>query len=185
MIGPDDKQLAERIADGDRQAFDLLFRTLYGRVENFIRLLLRNKSVSEDLAQDVFANLWNSRHALRRVNSLDTYIYTAARNAVIDHMRRGHSSRFVTTELPDIAADNLTDERYFAIEKELLIRMAVENFPERRRLVFSMSRFDGLTNDEIARSLGISKKTVENQINLATRDLKKIIMALSAFIIMS
>lgn len=64
-----------------------------------------------------------------------------------------------------------------------MIKMAVENFPERRRQIFSMSRFEGLSNDEIAKRLGISKKTVENHINLATHDLQKIIGAIVLFML--
>lgn len=174
--------LAEQISRGSHKAFDEVFRQYYGRVSNFIRSLIKSQSVAEDIVQDVFVNLWNSRHALSEVRSLNSYIYTIARNAAIDHMRRIHTYN-VPLELSDEPQGELTDEQYFAIEKELMIKMAVENFPERRRQIFSMSRFEGLSNDEIAKRLGISKKTVENHINLATHDLQKIIGAIVLFML--
>ena len=175
----DDSKLAAYVADGNQDAFDTLFRRYYGSVNNFIRSLVKQQSVTEDLTQDVFVSLWNSRHALGQVRNLNSYIYTSARNAVIDYMRRSHNVYCISTEMSEQADDELLDERYFAVEKELLIRMAVESFPERRREIFRMSRFEGMSNDAIAEQLGISKKTVENQINLATRDLRKIVGALS------
>lgn len=83
--------LAEQISRGSHKAFDEVFRQYYGRVSNFIRSLIKSQSVAEDIAQDVFVNLWNSRHALSEVRSLNSYIYTIARNAAIDHMRRIHT----------------------------------------------------------------------------------------------
>lgn len=177
----DDTKLAASVAEGNQDAFDALFRRYYGPVNNFIRSLVKQSSITEDLTQDVFVNLWNSRHALGQVHNLNSYIYTSARNAVIDYMRRAHNVYCISAEISERADDELLDERYFAVEKELLIRMVVENFPERRREIFRMSRFEGMSNDEIAEQLGISKKTVENQINLAMRDLRKIIGALSMF----
>lgn len=185
MNGSDDRLLAERIAERDCEAFDWLFRTYYGRVENFIRSLLRKDAVAEDLAQDLFCHLWHSRQGLSKVKSFNAYLYTSARNLVIDYLRRSHPDRIIISEIPETASDQLTDEQYFALEKELLIRMAVETFPERRRQIFRMSRFEGMSNAEIAQALGISKKTVENQIHLAVNDLKKIIAALAAFFILS
>lgn len=175
----DDSKLAASVADGNQDAFDALFRRYYGSVNNFIRSLVKQSFVTEDLTQDVFVNLWNSRHALGSVRNLNSYIYTSARNAVIDYMRRSRNIYCISTEMSEQADDELLDERYFAVEKELLIRMAVESFPERRREIFRMSRFEGMSNNEIAEQLGISKKTVENHINLATRDLRKIVGALS------
>lgn len=180
MMNRSNDRLAEQISRGNSNAFDEVFRLYYGRVSNFIKSLIKSQSVAEDLAQEVFINLWNSRHALSEVHSLNSYIYTIARNTAIDHMRRIHTFN-VPLEYSDEPAGELTDERYFAIEKELIIRMAVDNFPERRRMIFSMSRFEGFTNDEIAKRLGISKKTVENQINLATHDLQKILGAIAIF----
>ena len=138
------KLLAQQVADGDHDAFDALFSLYYGRVENFIRSLLRKESVTQDLAQDVFVHLWHARAHLRNVQSPHAYIYTITRNIVIDHLRRTQYVRFTTAEIPDTPSDKLTDETYFALEKELLIRMAVETFPERRRQIFTMSRFEGL-----------------------------------------
>ncbi len=182
----DDTKHAASVAEGSQEAFDALFRQYYGPVSNFIRSLVKQNSVAEDLTQDVFVNLWNSRHALGEVRYLNSYIYTSARNAVIDYMRRSHdTSRTMSSEISELADGDLLDERYFALEKELLIRMAVENFPERRREIFRMSRFEGMSNEEIAETLGISKKTVENQINLATRDLRKIVSTLSVLVFFS
>ncbi len=174
----DNMNLALELSAGSQKAFNAVFRAYYGKVVNFIESLVKSRIVAEDLSQEVFVNLWNSRHALGGVRSLNAYIYTIARNMTIDYLRKYRPVMDVIDE--DAFLDSeMTDERYFAVEQELMIRLAVASFPERRKLIFTMSRFEGLSNAVIAESLGITKKTVENQINLSIRDLKKIIGAFS------
>ncbi len=180
----DNISLARELSAGSQEAFNEVFRANYGKVVNFIRSLVKSHNVAEDLSQEVFVNLWNSRHALGEVHSLNAYLYTIARNITIDHLRK---RRPVYDHIDDwdFLDSEMTDERYFAIEKELMIRLAVASFPERRRKIFTMSRFGGMSNADIADALGITKKTVENQINLSIRDLKKIIGAFSILFFLS
>ena len=154
---------------------------LYDKVYRYCYMKLRHPQAAEDMTQEAFLRFLRV-YEEREIRKRTAYLYTIARNAAIDHMRRIHTYN-VPLELSDEPQGELTDEQYFAIEKELMIKMAVENFPERRRQIFSMSRFEGLSNDEIAKRLGISKKTVENHINLATHDLQKIIGAIVLFML--
>ncbi len=176
MIQIDNIKLARELSAGSQEAFNTVFRAYYGKVVNFIESLVKSHVVAEDLSQDVFVNLWNSRHALRGVRSLNSYIYTIARNITIDYLRK-YRPVMDSIEDDSFLDSEMTDERYFAVEQELMIRLAVNSFPERRKQVFTMSRFGGMSNAAIAEALGITKKTVENHINLSIRDLKRIMGA--------
>ncbi len=178
-------RLAKELSAGSQEAFNEIFRAYYGKVVNFVNSLVKSHSVSEDLSQEVFVNLWNSRHALGEVRSLNAYIYTIARNITIDYLRKRRIACDSIGKSVDFLDSEMTDEKYFAMEKELMIRLAVATFPERRRRIFTMSRFEGMSNSDIAETLGITKKTVENQINLSIRDIKKIIGAFSILMFFS
>ncbi len=178
-------RLAKELSAGSQEAFNEVFRAYYGKVVNFVNSLVKSHNVAEDLSQEVFVNLWNSRHALDEVRSLNAYIYTIARNITIDYLRKKRPVCDQIEQNTDFLDGEMTDERYFAMEKELMIRLAVATFPERRRRIFSMSRFEGMSNADIAEALGITKKTVENQINLSIREIKKIIEVFSILIFFS
>ncbi len=180
MTQIDNINIARELSAGSQKAFNIVFRAYYGKVVNFVGSLVKSRIVAEDLSQEVFVNLWNSRHALGGVHSMNSYIYTIARNITIDYLRK---YRPVMDSIEDdtVLDCEMTDEKYFAMEQELIIRLAVDTFPERRKQIFTMSRFGGMSNAAIAEALGITKKTVENQINLSIRDLRRIMGALSLF----
>jgi RNA polymerase sigma-70 factor (ECF subfamily) len=101
------------------------------------------------------------------------------RNAALNHIRGGRQ----TINLSDISIldDKDIESEYQTKEKELLIRLTVEHMPPQRQRIFKMSREQGISNDDIALKLGISKKTVENNITLALRELRDVIIAFLVF----
>lgn len=164
----------QRIADGDETAFRELFDCCFDRVLQFLEGFVRNRNLAEDLAQDIFVKLWCNREIIPEIRSLNTYIYKMARNSALNAMRsRGRNVSLA--DAVDLCEPTLPDDMYYALEKQLLVEMAVESLPERPRQVFRMSRVDGLSNDEIADRLNISKKTVENQMNAALKCIRYIL----------
>lgn len=174
-----DNIYTSRLSLGQSAAFDSVFRKYYGKVHNFVYSLVKSYSVAENLTQDVFVNLWVSRHALSSVKSLDKYIFAVSRNMVIDYIRRAKVASEPIPNADEVESRELVDEQYCALEQELMLRLAISKFPERRRVIFTMSRFEGFSNEEIAEKLGLSKKTIENQINLANKDLRKLLVSMS------
>lgn len=126
---------------------------------------------AEDVVHDVLASLWRNRE--HDIDNLEHYLAAATKYVVLAGIRK--KSRLPVTELYN------ANDTYFSIEKSIadrqvieLIKKEVNKLPEQCRLIFKMSREEGLMHDEIAISLNISKKTVKNQINKALKRLKKV-----------
>ena len=108
------------------------------------------------------------------IQSLNAYVYRAARNIAINALR-GRGRSVSLTKIIDLKESVLPDDLYYALEKQLLIDLTVEQLPERPRQIFRMSRTEGLSNEEIARRLEITVKTVENHLNIALKRIRHVL----------
>jgi len=168
----DDYQHIERLARGEHESFRLLFMHYFPKLKFFMAQLVKSDAVAEELAQDIFVKLWEKRQALAAVQSLNAYLYRMGKNAAINYLNhRGVENRFRAHYTPqnDLPADAL----FQAKETALLIGMTVERMPAQRKKIFEMSRTAQLKNEEIAQQLHLSKKTVENHLNLALKEIRK------------
>lgn len=171
--------LLSRIAAGDNEAFRTLFEMFFPKVKIFLVKFLKDEVVAEDISQDIFVKIWTYREALPDIRSFNTYIYRMTRNAALNHIRGGRQK--INISEISILDDRDIESEYHTKEKELLIRLTVEHMPPQRQRIFKMSREQGLSNEDIAIKLGISKKTVENNITLALKDLRNVILAFLVF----
>lgn len=177
MTDDNEQYLKSRIARGDKEAFSLVFKKYYGKVFRFILSMVKQESVAEDLSQDIFVKLWGRRRKLPAISSIDNYLFIVARNRTLDYFRSASRKK----ECLDLSEDILLsiasrDSSFERIDDQSLInavRMAVNSLPPKRRDIFMMSRFDGMSNDEIAVLMGVTRKTVENQLTLASSQIKK------------
>ena len=171
--------LLNRIAGGDNEAYRTLFEMFFPKVKVFLMKFLKDDVAAEDIAQDIFVKIWDYRETLPDIRSFNTYIYRMTRNAALNHLRS--SRTFLDISKMSILDDKDIETEYYTKEKELLIRLAVEQMPPQRQRIFKMSREQGLSNDDIAQKLGITKKTVENNLTLALKDLRDIVIAFMVF----
>ena len=171
--------LLSRIAAGDNEAFKTLFEMFYPKVKIFLVKFLKDENTAEDISQDIFVKIWTYREALPDIRSFNTYLYRMTRNAALNHLRGNHSK--IDISKMSVLDDKDIEAEYQTKEKELLIRLTVEHMPPQRQRIFKMSREQGLSNDDIALKLGISKKTVENNITLALKELRDVIIAFMVF----
>lgn len=176
-------QYVKALSKGDSKAFELLFLRHQPRLVAFYAGFVHDDEVARDMAQDLFFNLWTNRERLSAVRSFSSYLYQMARNALYNYY--DHSlvcEKYDAEQLFRPLAVENTEELLFANELQALIDLKVEQMPPQRRLVFRMSRVEGLNNDEIASNLNISKRTVENHLTAALSDLRRMLkMALLLF----
>ena len=177
----EERRYLEALAREDRSAFDALYLKYATKTEEFLYRMLKDHSEAEDITQDIFLKIWRNRTSIGAVDAFGPYLFRMARNAVYDRfdnrsVRENYARRaslLPEYELPDSAIDSR--------DLLLLIRMVVEKMPEQRRRIFRMSREEGLSNDQIAEQLSISRRTVENQISRALAELRKLVKLILFF----
>ena len=170
-----DFKLVKSLKKGDLFAFDQLFSKYSKKLYYFAKGYLGSKEDAEGLVQEVFLMVWNKRKELKEHLSFNAFLYTVTYNAIrkyfrkkarekkyLDKVREDYDGKYNKT-VADIEYNNLLE----------LANKAIEELPEKRKLIFQLSRHKGLSNMEIAKRLDISKKTVENQIHSALKFLRE------------
>lgn len=171
-----DSQIIKRFSDGDQGAFRVVFEHYYPRVSEFVRRIVKDDNLAEDITQDIFVKIWERREIFGvEVQAFGKYIYVMSRNAAINALRRSGRVSSLSNEQLNKSDNDSVEESYYAQEKELIIRLAVCQMPEQRRRIFEMSRYMGMDNQTIATTLNLSKKTVENHLTLALKTLRSIL----------
>ncbi|ODT03330.1 MAG: hypothetical protein ABS52_09845 [Gemmatimonadetes bacterium SCN 70-22] len=141
----------------------------------FVRRYVHAPDIAEELVQDVFFKLWSKRETLSEIDALRTYLFRAARNTALNHLRRKKLEN--AWEEQEAArgepmTTSATDDDASTGEVARAVNEAVARLPMRCREIFLMSRQGGLTYVEIATRLGISVKTVETQMGRALKSLR-------------
>lgn len=153
-----------------------IYRAFYGKVFTFVLSLVKSKANAQDITQNIFMKLWKNRKKLEHIKSMDDYLFILSKNACMDYFRKASRKKEISTDVFDefllSRIVSSSEKRIDALSDIEELRHVIESLPSKRRDIFIMSRFDGLSNDEIASILGVSKKTVENQISLATKKIK-------------
>lgn len=168
-----------QIRDGDEKAFERLFRAYCPRLVQFVCRYVGDRAVAEGLVQDVFLAVWADRRRLQADKNIKTYLYTAAKNRALKHLRHGAVQRQSAAEVALAFPHPKTPEderRQHELEKAIC--QAVDALPEQCRILFCMNRYDRLTYAEIAAIQGISLKTVETQMGRALKALRQRLAAL-------
>lgn len=160
--------------------YNKLFRQYFIPVKSFIKKLVKSDDDAEDLAQDVFTQLWTKPDIWQNNTEIDRYIYRMAKYQALTFLRdhaRKYDRGLVDADLSQIEAiksDISTVDPILHDEARLLLDMALEKMPPKRRQIFTMSRFDGLSHKEIAEKLGLSVRTIESHIYAALATLKEL-----------
>ena len=162
---------AERIRRGDQAAFESLFRAFAPGLCAFTARYVESAQVAEDIVQDLFLALWRKRETLAIEQSVATYLFTAARNRAINYLRHQRiARRWEGSVVGRIDTSTPSDEA--ELLEMLDLQDGIERLPARCRLIFTLSRQQGMSYREIADSLGLSVKTVEVQMGRALRALR-------------
>ncbi|MEL6389341.1 MAG: RNA polymerase sigma-70 factor [Bacteroidota bacterium] len=170
----DDSEILALLKKGDEKAVEYLFYRFFDYLCSVVYRVIHDYEAARDVVQDLFFELWKKRETIEIQTALMPYLRRAAVNRGLNYIKR---KRIVAHQDEDAAADIPSTEvsSQVKLEKEELearIHRVIDSLPPKCRLVFCMSRFESLSYQEIATSLEISVKTVENQISKALRILR-------------
>ncbi|UGU15312.1 RNA polymerase sigma-70 factor [Sinomicrobium kalidii] len=170
----EDVQLAQAIRDGQEPAFRQLFERYYQRLHAYITSFTRDRDEAEDIVQQAFMVLWSKRRKLDTGKSLKSYLYTIAHNIYIDQHRQLKRRNAFFDELKAAALRERIKEDEDLVEQRIQkLKSIVESLPPRCREILQLNKLEGLKYREIAGRLDISLKTVEAQMRIAFRKIRK------------
>lgn len=164
-----EKQLLTQVSQGDRQAFQIFYKACYPLVQRYILLFEPSPHILDELTQDVFVRIWEKRDRLGAIESFKGYLFLVTRNVVFNFIR-ALKVRQKVKELDESSsppANDLENELLFKQYYEIAVQ-AMNKLPPGRRKVLKMSIDDGLSLDEIATELKISRSGVKKQLYAAT-----------------
>ena len=171
----DDVFLKSRLKYQDKKVFDLVFSHYYTGLCAYAYGYVKDRSISEDIVQDFFLKFWNDCEIIEISGSLKNYFFTSVRNRSLDYLKHQQVHAKFVDETISAGAENNPPPEFTEEELLQLLEQKIKELPSRCREIFMLSRFEGLSNKEIAAKLGISKRTVEVQISNALRFLKKVL----------
>ncbi len=173
-LNNNDNLLVIRIRNDSKDAFKLLYNRYNKKLYYFSLRYLGNNEEAEELVQSVFIKIWEHRKSLNENMSVKNYIYRSAVNYIYNFLKKkAIRSKFIESELQkgEIQSDS-TNEKVLFHDLERSINLIVEKLPLQQQKIFQLSRFEGLSHEEIAKHLDLSVRTVENQIYRALKIVK-------------
>lgn len=164
-----------RLKNGDKTAFESVYWTYNSYIFNFISSLLYDKSLAEDLTQNVFLKIWEKHETIDPSQAFNAYLFTIARNLVYkdSESRLLFETATVVLSRQSFESDSLMEEKIEAESLREYIDSLIEQLPPARKNIFQLSRQKHLSNKEIAEKLSLSEKTVETQLYRALQFLKQ------------
>ena len=167
-------ELVLALKNNDINSFDQLFRLYSSRLFFFAKGFLKNRQDAEEIVQDVFIKVWEHRADLDEFRSIRSFLFTIAHRAMIDGFRKKERENLLLkkVKLDQSELDDETQQKlqYDSIKEQ--VDKMVEMMPPKRKLIYKLSREEGLSHQEIADKLNISKNTIENQIAEALKFLR-------------
>lgn len=174
-LNPDDTVLTALLQEDDEAAFAEIFRRYAGQLTAFATGKLNDLEAARDIVQDVFVNLWDTRHTLQIQHSLKAYLFALARYRTIDYIRKNINQEKYAAMAQKLYMQTYPDGLQQLEGKELQQRInkALDGLSPRVREVYLLSREKNLGTREIADMLQTSEQTVKNQLVTALNHIRQ------------
>ena len=172
-----DTNILDKLKVHPEQALKALYEEYYNYICSVVYKMTGDASLSEDIAQEVFVEVWRRRDTLDVNLSLRGYLRRVAVNKTLNHIRAqkmNFEEEDVVLSVP--SNENSSQKKLEAEDLQKVINDSIDSLPDKCRVIFGLSRFEELSYKEIADELGISIKTVENQISKALKLVRKAVM---------
>ena len=162
----------------DKTSFEQIYIKYWSKLYIYAFNVLHEREICEDIVQEIFIELWAKRHEVQ-IADLNVYLYQSVKYQIFNHFRKSKYKKQLLTNLDMVNSELKIDELYEKKELKDHLNEAISQLPEKRRLIFQLSRYEGLSNKEISKSLNISLQTVKNQISKSLSIIRKSLKNLS------
>jgi len=165
------------VDQNDHSAFEFIFDVFYEKLMRIALYYLGRTLLAEDAVGEVFYKLWNSRHKLQKVENLENYLFTMTKNQCLYLLRSDKKIVFDEKTMDDNQRIVIENPESGLISEEFIkyYNDQVQDLPPKCKLVFLLVKEDGLKYKEVAETLSISVKTVENQMTKAIAHVRQCI----------
>jgi len=164
----------QQLNNAGAKELEQLFTTHFAGLYTYAYTILKDSHLAEEMVQEVFVKLYERAQHIRITTSLESYLYRSVYNESLNHQKhqkaKANYRKFILHRQNPAAP--LPDASNY-LELEAKLQLALEELPEQCRTIFQLSRFEELKYREIAERLGLSIKTVENQLSKALRIMRK------------
>jgi len=168
---PREAELLSRVSRGEESAFRELFGLYQPGLLFLVHKITRNMSTAEEIVQDIFLKIWQTRESLSEIKRFKRYLFIISRNQALKlidkEIRERNRHAQYEKESLNVGNDQAETERAFH-----LIDEAIDRLPKQQKTAWLLSRHEGLTYEQIANQMGLSKKTVQYYIAIATDSIK-------------
>lgn len=158
--------------------FKILFQKYRDKIFGFFVQFLGDQELASDLMQDVFLKLIQSKSDLDKISDMDGYIYQMCRNRAYDHLKRAYKDKEYREHLQShlkLSPNHTTPEVEKKMEAEHyqeILERSLDQLPDQQRLIFNLSKREGLSHQKIAEKLDLSPITVRNHLHRAMKKLR-------------
>ncbi len=175
MTPDNDLLLFDNVKKDDLTSYETIFKRYYKELFRFAFSYVRDSTIAEEMSQEVFLYMWDKRKKIEIQTTLKTYLYSAVKNKCLNYIKLELPKQRAMSDVSEVML-SVSEERKDEGENEILkkhIQSAIDGLPKKCRQIFLLSRNAGMTYEEIAEELDLSKKTVENQMGIALKKLRE------------
>lgn len=154
--------LVQQLKEGDQTAFREIYDLYIGRLYAFVVKIVKSRALADDLVQDIFVQLWETRESLDAEKNFQSFLFTITRNRVINVLKRSSVDMALLREifLHTPQSGNTTETDLAFTETTELLHKAMDLLPPRQKRVFELCKIEGLSYEEAAQKLNLSPGTV-------------------------
>tara|TARA_R110000751_G_scaffold70813_1_gene143445 strand:- start:1362 stop:1967 length:606 start_codon:yes stop_codon:yes gene_type:complete len=170
----DEDVMLDKIREGDKQIYRLLFENYYKVLILYATSLTKNEPKAEDLVQNVFIKLWTKRDTLEIRSSIKSYLYKSVYNLFINDYRKELRNENVLDKIHyEVLQQSIEEEEHSIKSKLDWVNKEIDSLPPKSKEIFVMNKRRGLTYKEISKILDISENTVESHISRALKRIRQ------------
>jgi RNA polymerase sigma-70 factor (ECF subfamily) len=179
QIQVNESQLIQSLNQGCERAMKYFYERYSGRIYFLVMKFLKSPEQSQEVVQDVFLKLWTNRKELDKDRPIEAWLYTVARNQVINQFKKMAREQLKRSTQPvsevQLHAPEEADGQILEHESNHLLRQAIRRLPEKQREVYTLARLEGYSRLEIADQMQISALTVKTHMSRAAVSVKSFV----------